>query len=182
MLTQELRAVLLRLARESLRACVLGEPMPKPDFTDPELQEKRGAFVTLTKRGQLRGCIGLIEPSRPLCQAVIDMARSAALEDPRFAPVEPSELDEIHLEISVLGPLKPVSGASEVQVGKHGLMIRKQLRSGLLLPQVAAERNWTRTEFLQQTCIKAGLLPDEWQQDAEISVFTADVFGETDAL
>jgi len=178
MLTQEQQATLLRLARESLRACVCGEPMPEPDIADPTLQAKRGAFVTLHKHDALRGCIGLIEPSRPLFRTVIEMARSAALEDPRFAPVQPLELDDIHIEISVLSPVEPVSDVDEIQIGTHGLIIRKGFRSGLLLPQVASERNWTRLEFLRQTCIKAGLAPDEWKHDAEISAFSADVFGE----
>jgi AmmeMemoRadiSam system protein A len=178
MLTREQQAVLLRLARESLRACVCQEPMPQTDITDPALREKRGAFVTLTMHGSLRGCVGLVEPIRPLYQAVTEMARSAALEDPRFPPVQPSELDEIHVEISVLGPLEPVSDVQQVQVGTHGLVIRKGFYSGLLLPQVASERNWNRTQFLEQTCLKAGLGPDDWNEGAQISVFTAAVFGE----
>ncbi len=181
MLTREQQAALLRLARESLRACVCHEPMPQTDVTDPALREKRGAFVTLTKHDALRGCVGLVEAIRPLYQAVIDMARSAALEDPRFPPVQPSELDELHIEISVLGPLEAISDVEEVQVGKHGLVIRKGFHSGLLLPQVASERNWRRIQFLEQTCVKAGLGRDDWKDGAEISVFTADVFGEDDA-
>ncbi|MGD8239358.1 MAG: AmmeMemoRadiSam system protein A [Armatimonadota bacterium] len=181
MLTQEQQDVLLRLARESLRAWVCGEPTPKPDITDPALQEKLGAFVTLTKHGSLRGCIGLIEASRPVYQAVMDMARSAALEDPRFPPVEPPELDDIRIEISAIGPLEAISDPVEIQVGTHGLMIRKGFHSGLLLPQVASERNWSRSQFLEQTCLKAGLAPNEWKQNAEMSVFTAQVFGDKHA-
>jgi AmmeMemoRadiSam system protein A len=178
MLTQEQQTELLRLARESLRACVRREPMPKPEITDPALLQPRGAFVTLKEHEALRGCIGLIEATRPLYQAVIDMARSAALEDPRFAPVEPSELDDIWIEISVLGPLEPIADVAQIQVGTHGLMIRKGFHSGLLLPQVAAERGWDRVQFLEQTCLKAGLGPNEWRHDAHILAFTAHVFGD----
>ncbi len=178
MLTEAQQRTLLDLAYQSLRACVSGDPPPSPDIDDPVLQDGRGAFVTLTRDGALRGCIGLLEPDQPLLQAVIEMARAAALEDLRFPRVEPSELDSIHIELSVLGPLEQVSDVTEIEIGRHGLVIREGSRSGLLLPQVAAERNWTRLQFLQQTCIKAGLPPDEWEKGAEMSVFTAQVFGD----
>lgn len=179
MLTEEQRTTLLSLARQSVEAAARGDPPPRPTIEDEALTRPAGAFVTLKLRGALRGCIGLIEPIKPLYQAIVDMARSAAVEDPRFPPVSPDELPNVHIEISVLSPLEPVKDvASEVEVGKHGLLIRKDFFSGLLLPQVPVEWNWDRDEFVAQTCVKAGLPRDAWREGAEIFRFTAEVFGE----
>jgi AmmeMemoRadiSam system protein A len=120
------------------------------------LQEKRGVFVTLKKRGQLRGCIGYIQPFRPLEQAVREMALAAAFQDPRFSPLSRDELGEISVEISVLSPLKRIERPEEIEVGKHGLYIVLGNRSGLLLPQVATEYGWDALTFLEETCYKAG--------------------------
>jgi AmmeMemoRadiSam system protein A len=152
-----------------------------PGFTD-QLEESCGSFVTLRKHGDLRGCIGLIEGVKPLYQAVQEMAVAAALQDPRFPPVQLEELRELELEISVLTPLHEISSLKEVEVGVHGLLIRKGVRSGLLLPQVATEHNWNLEEFIRNTCYKAGLNPESWKRhrrdpEMHIYIFSAQVFG-----
>lgn len=188
MLTEAESRQLLRIARKSVEECVRNNrrydarfdaefaPMPEA------LQEPCGAFVTLEKHGELRGCIGLIEGVRPLYQAVQEMAVSAAIHDPRFPPVTQVELLELHLEISVLSPLKEVESLKEVQVGTHGLFMRKGMNQGLLLPQVATDHNWNLEEFLRNTCYKAGLHPDTWKRhrrdpDMHIYIFSAQIFG-----
>lgn len=142
-----------------------------------KLKEKRGAFVTLYKKGMLRGCIGCLDAKAPLYQVVEEMAEAAAFRDPRFRPVCEEELPHVELEISVLTPLEKVRDPDDIQVGCHGIVIRKGCQSGLLLPQVATERRWDCTTFLKETCRKAGLPMDAWQDpDTEIYVFSADVF------
>ncbi len=142
------------------------------------LSQERGAFVTLTHRNRLRGCIGYVEPVKPLCETVRDVAAAAATSDQRFLPVATSELPDLGYEISVLSALRRVKDIKEIQVGKHGLLIKRGDREGLLLPQVATENNWDLTTFLQQTCVKAGLPSNAWQDDeADIFCFTAFVFG-----
>jgi hypothetical protein len=138
-----------------------------------------GAFVTLKKHGQLRGCIGFIEARKPSYETVRDMAQAAAFSDPRFSPVTQKEFEDLKIEISILTPLKKISDINEIEVGKHGLYIIKGFNSGLLLPQVATEYSWDRVTFLKETCRKAGLPFDAWKdKDAKIFIFSADVFGE----
>ena len=137
-----------------------------------------GAFVTLNKDHQLRGCIGNIRGTEALYQTVSRMAIAAATEDPRFPPVRPEELDQITIEISVLTPLKKISSPEEIQIGRDGLYIEKGFYHGLLLPQVATEYGWNREEFLQHTCLKAGLPPDAWREGATTYSFSAQVFNE----
>ncbi len=146
------------------------------ETADPNLLAERGAFVTLKKGGELRGCIGFIEPVASLCETVIQTAVYAATEDPRFTPVTAEELKELEYEISVLTPLKKIDNPQSVQVGKHGLVIAMGRNRGILLPQVPVENNWDREMFLDQACLKAGLPPDAWKKGAEISVFEAIVF------
>lgn len=145
---------------------------------DPALTQKSGAFVTITKDGQLRGCIGFIEALYPLYQSVAKAARSAACQDPRFYPVQPNELNDIKLEISVLYPPVKVENIEEIKVGRDGLIIKQDMHQGLLLPQVAMEYGWNCEQFLEQTCVKAGLSRDAWKKGAEIWRFEAQVFGE----
>jgi AmmeMemoRadiSam system protein A len=146
------------------------------------LQRKRGAFVTLTLHGQLRGCIGFVIAERPLLDTVREAARAAAFQDPRFTPLRGAELPEVHLEISVLGEPRRVRSLEEIRVGEHGLIVRRGFRSGLLLPQVATEYGWDRDTFLCHTCVKAGLPRDSWRDpDTEIQLFGAEVFGEEGA-
>jgi len=179
-LDESQRQFLLRLARQAIEASVrnpAGGSLPSVERPEGPLAVNCGAFVTLHKGGRLRGCIGNIEASQPLYQTVMECARSAALRDPRFDPVSPEELPLLHLEISVLSPLKEIR-PEEVEVGRHGLLISRGFQRGLLLPQVAVEFQWDREEFLEETCLKAGLPPDAWKHGAKIQAFTAQVFGE----
>jgi AmmeMemoRadiSam system protein A len=136
------------------------------------------AFVTLRRHdGELRGCIGRVEVSQPLFRTVQDCAISAATNDFRFPPVTAAELDDIVIEISALSPFRPLGDPDQIQIGQHGLLIRREFRVGLLLPQVASDRGWDRDEFLRAICMKAGLPDDAWH-DADLHVFTAEVFEE----
>jgi len=151
-------------------------------LTSPTFSEKRGAFVTLYKKGALRGCIGYIEAIEPLAEAIREMALAAAFRDPRFPPLTADEFDEIDIEISVLSPIYPIEDPQTVVVGEHGLIVSYRGRRGLLLPQVPVEQGWDRETFLQHTCMKAGLPPDALEQGAQLEGFTAIVFGEKDDL
>jgi len=178
MLSDVCRARLLEIARRSIEEYVRHGKRPKFEVPEAELHELGAAFVTLTHKGQLRGCIGYTEAFKPLYQTVSNCAISSATGDPRFPPVTAGELDEIEIEISVLSPLKKVENVNEIEVGRHGLMIEKGFRKGLLLPQVATEYGWDRDTFLAHTCLKAGLPPDAWQKGATIYLFSAEIFGE----
>ena len=148
-----------------------------PQSTTDTLNEKRGAFVSLHKHGQLRGCIGYVYGVKPLAKAINDMAIAAAFKDPRFPPLNENELEDLDIEISVLTPMKQISNINEIEVGKHGLMMIKGPYSGLLLPQVATQYNWDRQSFLSETCHKAGLPTDAWKDDeTEIYIFSAEIF------
>lgn len=179
MLSDENKRFLLQLARDSMAAFAAGQALRDPANVPDGVQAVLGAFVSLHKDEQLRGCIGYVEGIKPLWQAVRDLAIEASARDPRFAPVKGGEAEQIDIEISVLGPLEPIDGPDEIEIGTHGLLIRRAGRSGLLLPQVAAEYAWSRERFLEQTCWKAGLPLDAWQgPGAEIYRFDAEVFGE----
>jgi len=175
-LTPEEKKELLRLARQAVETYVAEKKVVALETRNPNLITERGAFVTLKKKGELRGCIGFIEPVASLWETVIQTAIYAATEDPRFTPVTPAELSELEYEISVLTPLKKIDNPSVVQVGKHGLVIAMGRNRGILLPQVPVENNWDREMFLDQACLKAGLPPDAWKKGAEVSVFEAIVF------
>jgi len=182
-LTDADRAVLLDLAKRSIRAAVTGCPPPRPSDASPHLLEPRGAFVTIHRGEDLRGCIGQLYAVRSLADTVISMARAAATGDPRFEPMCPDELDDAQIEISVLSPLRPVVAPEEIVVGRHGIMITGRGRRGVLLPQVATEHGWDRETFLSHTCLKAGLPPNAWRDcDVEIEAFTADVFGDDEPI
>ena len=176
-LNEEEKQTLLDIARRAIRARCFNEPMPQLLSPSKRLEEKRGAFVCLHAGKDLRGCIGMIEAKAPLWETVRNMAVQAAFSDPRFCAVKADEVPELDIEISVLTPLQPLTDTSRIEIGKHGLFIKKGYHSGLLLPQVAAERRWNRDEFLEWTCKKAGLPGDSWKDpDAEVFVFSADVF------
>jgi AmmeMemoRadiSam system protein B/AmmeMemoRadiSam system protein A len=175
-LSAEEKKELLRLARQAVETYVAEKRVVAYETKDPNLLAERGAFVTLKKGGELRGCIGFIEPVASLCETVIQTAIYAATEDNRFSPVQPEELSELEYEISVLTPLQKIDNPRLVQVGKHGLIIAMGRNRGVLLPQVPVENNWDRETFLGQACLKAGLPPDAWKKGAEISVFEAIVF------
>jgi AmmeMemoRadiSam system protein B/AmmeMemoRadiSam system protein A len=177
-LKHEEKKKLLHIARRSFEAKVLGKPIPDFKTDSALLKQKMGAFVTLTKHGQLRGCIGHIRGIEPLYTTVSKMAIAAATEDPRFPQVGPNEIGEIAVEISVLTPFKKIASPDEIQVGRDGLYIEKGYNHGLLLPQVATEYGWDRDEFLQNTCRKAGLPMDAWREGADIFIFSAQVFNE----
>ena len=179
MLNEKQQKRLLEIARKTLEEYIRNGKAPEFKETDPALTEKRGGFVTLTRNGQLRGCIGYIEGVLPLYLTVAEMAVKASTEDYRFSPVKPDELKDISIEISALTPLELINDINKIEVGKHGLIIRKGYASGLLLPQVATAYNWDKYEFLDQTCVKAGLAPGAWKdKDAKIYIFSAQVFGE----
>lgn len=178
MLTEVQKRALVDLARRSVVAKVT-HVRPAPVPLDVELPEASGAFVTIKRRGELRGCLGTLECRRGLADEVARCAADAASEDPRFPPVADEELPELDVEVSVLGPLEPIApDPSQVVVGRHGLVAEQGARRGLLLPQVATQWGWTAEQFLRQTCVKAGLPGDAWQHGARIYRFEAEVFGD----
>lgn len=175
LLTPTDRTRLLAIARRAIRERVRG--LPESVFS-PEalgLRTPGAAFVTLTRGGTLRGCIGYVQAVHPLADAVAHCAASAATGDPRFPAVTARELPDLRIEISVLSPLSPVADPSQIQVGVHGLHVSKDGRRGLLLPQVATEYGWDRDTFLAQACVKAGLPQDAWRRGAQLHVFTVEV-------
>ena len=168
---------LREMAFQAIRCRCLGEAMPEIIVDSPGLKAPGAAFVCIHKGKELRGCIGMLEALSPLWKTVMSMAVEAAFGDPRFCAVSPEELEGIDIEISVLTPMQRISGLSEIEIGRHGLFIRKGFRTGLLLPQVATEHNLDGEGFLQWTCHKAGLPEEAWKdKDVEIYVFSADVF------
>lgn len=178
-LNKEEKKKLMEIAKLSVTEAVTGERQFLPNVTEERLKENCGAFVTLKENGQLRGCIGYIQAVKPLFETVKDVAKSAAVNDYRFNPVTQEELGKLEYEISVLTPLKRIKDINEIEVGKHGLVMKRGFDSGLLLPQVATEYNWDRETFLKETCRKAGLAQDAWKDKAtEIYTFSAEVFGE----
>jgi len=180
-LTSAERKALLELARGSIAAALAGSKAPDAPLRSEALDTECGGFVTLTRRGELRGCIGYVRAVKPLRQTVAEMAVQAALHDPRFEPVTARELPDLDIEISVLSPLEEVTDVSRIEVGRHGLVIQDGVRSGLLLPQVATEYGWDRETFLDHTCLKAGLPAGSWKRKGVvILMFTAEVFGEKD--
>ena len=172
------RQLLLKLAREALAAHVGVAPAHVPGET-AVLQQPRGAFVTLHYRGELRGCIGHIEANQPLGAVVLRCAVAAGTTDPRFPPITPTELEQLDIEISLLGPLESIEGPGDIEVGRHGLVVEMGWQRGLLLPQVATEWCWDAATFLAQTCHKAGLARDAWKHGARVWRFEAEVFGES---
>ncbi len=181
-LNKEEKIELLHMARETLvRFFDRGERI----VISPEheiLKEIGGAFVTLTNRGQLRGCIGMPDSPYPLYEVVCRCAVSAAVEDHRFRRVSQEELPSIEIEISALSPTQEIKSVSEIVVGEHGLVISRGMQRGLLLPQVAVKYRWDLPTFLRETCAKAGLPPDAWEKGAQIRIFTAEVFSEKELL
>lgn len=177
MLTDAQRADLLALARRAVDARVTGGPPVGPDPMD--LPAASGVFVTIKRAGVLRGCLGTLEIDGRLEIEVARCAADSASEDPRFDAVGRDELRDLHLELSVLGPLERIEPSpAAFTVGVHGLVVEQGHRRGLLLPQVATEWGWTPDQFLRQTCVKAGLPPDAWQRGATVYRFDAEVFGD----
>lgn len=171
------------LARRMLERCVSGTAQVSPDcyreaLDLPALQVPRGAFVTLHNRGELRGCIGYIEPIVALAQAVAENAVSAATRDYRFPPLQATELADIAIEISALTVPELLGSPSDIRIGEHGLIVSMGRTRGLLLPQVAVEHDLSPMRFLEETCRKAGLPRDAWSRGAKVECFTAEVFSE----
>lgn len=168
---------LKELAWTSIEKAVQGKEAPPPGDITGKLKEPYGIFVTIKKHGDLRGCIGRIIGDQPVYLSCQQMARAAALEDPRFPPVTASELKELELEISVLTPMQPVTNRDDIVVGRDGLYVRKGMFAGLLLPQVPVEQGWNVDQFLAHTCYKAGLPVDSLKaKDIEIYRFSAEIF------
>ena len=181
MLDDSARHELLSIARSTLEKYYEESRIPEYHTTRPELLVRCGAFVSLHRGEELRGCIGQISPDRELYRIVQHCVLSAALEDTRFEPVTREEIPELTVEISALTPLIRIRSINQIEVGKHGLYIERGLHRGLLLPQVATAYGWDRNTFLSQTCRKAGLPESAWRDpETTISAFSAEVFSETD--
>lgn len=175
------KELLLRIARRELELAARGSNhSPEADPIILDAGPGGGAFVTLRLHGRLRGCVGQIYSDRPLGEVVAYCARSAALEDSRFSPVSPEELADTRIEISALSRVQDIV-PGEIVAGRHGLVVSRGGRSGVLLPQVATEFQWTAARLLEETCLKAGLEADAWKDvQTNIGAFTAEVFGEPD--
>jgi len=171
------RRALLETARQAIADRLAGRPQVSPAL-DGVFARASGVFVSLHRRGELRGCIGYPDGEQPLGVSVPQCAVSAATGDPRFSAVTSSELPELDIEISVLTPVEPVTDPTMIEIGRDGLIVEQQRRRGLLLPQVATEWGWDRETFLTQTCVKAGLPRDAWKRGALIFRFRAEVFGD----
>lgn len=181
-LTDGERKALLKLARDTIAQYLkngLRAPLPEAKGI---LGEESGAFVTLHKKGQLRGCIGNMIGRGPLVETIQEMAIAAATQDPRFKRVSEDELKDIDIEISVLSPMRRIKDVNEIEVGTHGILMRRGMYQGVLLPQVATEWGWDRDTFLANTCLKAGLPTEAWRDpETVIEIFSAEVFGEKQA-
>jgi AmmeMemoRadiSam system protein A len=174
------RIVLLVLARQAIVWHIERTPASAPDLVGV-LARLGGAFVTLHARGDLRGCIGHVETNEPLGRVVPRCAVAACSADPRFPAVTRAEIPGIEIELSLLGPLEPITGSAdaEIEVGRHGLVVEAGRQRGLLLPQVAVEWRWDPATFLAHTCRKAGLPPDAWRHEGSVIWrFEAEVFAE----
>lgn len=171
------RTALVSLARASIRHRLgLGPPPVIPEGGG--LGERRGAFVTLHRGGELRGCIGRFDADGSLARTVAEVAVSAAFEDPRFPPLAPAELDDLEVHVSALGPRHPVADPLSLRVGEHGVVVRQGWHRGVLLPVVAVERGWDAPTFLKHACLKAGLPATAWRDPATIvELFDAEEFG-----
>lgn len=179
-LSEEARRHLVALAREAVAEAVTRHRLYEPPESKEEMPRPAGVFVTLRREGRLRGCVGRIGEANPLPVTVAICAYAAALDDCRFPPVRPEELPRLEIEVSLLSRLLPAR-PEEVEVGRHGVRIRRGSRQGLLLPQVPVEQGWDRERFLAEACVKAGLPRDAWRDpETTIEVFTAEVASEAE--
>lgn len=186
MLTKSEGELAVRLARQAIEECLNNGKKISPDNLPAVFREDRGVFVTLNKKAdtrELRGCIGRPYPVMPLAEAIILSAINAAREDPRFYPVEPDEIGDLVIEVTVLTvperiKAKPKEIPGKIVIGRHGLIVAANRCQGLLLPQVAVEHGFDCTEFLCQTCMKAGLMPDSWLNGADVYSFEGQIFQE----
>jgi AmmeMemoRadiSam system protein A len=177
-LSPEQQKFLLDVAHLSIQNYLDKGKTQEVETDDPELQEKRGAFVTLKVEDQLRGCIGYAIPHKSLQETIIDCAIAAASQDYRFPSITKEELDRLKVEISVLTLPRKIDDISEIKIGDHGIIISKGMNKGLLLPQVAVEWNWDVETFLNHGCLKAGLTENAWRKGAKIEIFSAQVFAD----
>ena len=177
-LSREQEESLLRLARQAITQYLQEGTYPDMETDDAMFKQKRGAFVTLKVNNQLRGCIGYPIPHMSLYETIIDAAISAATKDFRFPTLQKEELRDTQIEISVLTLPTVVKDISEIEVGKHGIIITQGANRGLLLPQVPVEWGWDRETFLRHGCLKAFLDEDAWKKGAQIEIFSAQVFAE----
>jgi AmmeMemoRadiSam system protein B/AmmeMemoRadiSam system protein A len=177
-LTEAQRQELLELARTSIVEYLQTGDIPGYEATDSAMARRSGAFVTIKKDGELRGCIGNLRADTPLYQRVQELAVAAATADPRFPPMTIEELDEARIEISTLSPLRRITDLQQIEVGIHGLVIHQAGQQGVLLPQVPLEEGWDRDEFLENLCLKAGLMPNCLADQPALYAFTAMVFGD----
>lgn len=186
MLTKSEGETAVRLARKAIEECLKNKKKIKPENLPPVFREKRGVFVTLNKMSgtkQLRGCIGRPYPVMELGEAIIASAANAAIEDPRFDPVRIEELNDIVIEVTVLTVPKLIKAKSKdlpekIVIGRDGLIVATDMGQGLLLPQVATEHGFDAVEFLCQTSMKAGLMPDAWLTGAKVYSFEGQIFEE----
>jgi AmmeMemoRadiSam system protein B/AmmeMemoRadiSam system protein A len=177
-LTRGQEQTLLSLARSTLETYLEDRSIPHRALSDPVLSRRSGAFVTLRQGDELRGCVGRTRADMPLSEAVQQMAIQAATEDPRFPALTQDALDDVTIEVSVLSPMRRVTDLTQIEVGRHGLMIFKEGHQGLLLPQVPVEQGWDRETYLHNLCLKAGLSAGCWRDGASIYAFSAVVFAE----
>jgi AmmeMemoRadiSam system protein A len=175
----EERASLLKIAREAILSALERREISLTP-PSPHLAEPRGAFTTIYFDGHLRGCVGYVFPVASVYRTVAETARAAAFEDTRFAPVTLKEAAALEISLSILSPLRAIR-PEDVVIGVHGLVVSRGGHRGLLLPQVPVEHRWDRINFIEQTCRKAGLPMDAWQQGATLEAFTAEVFGDREA-
>lgn len=172
---------LLLLARRAIESIIKGSNPPELDLYEPIFDEIHGAFVTLYLHNELKGCIGNINGKSTLKEDISELAVASATRDHRFKPVSADEVEDIHIEISVLSPLEEVKDTSEIVIGEHGLIIESGFNRGVLLPQVSVEENWDTITFLQFTCQKAGLSTDDWKlRNTKIYRFTTFRFSESE--
>jgi len=176
--SEDEQRALLKIARRALVETIVLDRLWRPEAEKGSLSEPRGAFVTLEQRGRLRGCVGQPAAQDSLARTIAHCAVAAAREDTRFRPIRAEELPELTIEISVLSSMQPIA-VGQIEIGRHGLFVVRDVLRGLLLPQVAAERNWTPERFLQETCRKAGLPPNSWQlTGTQLYGFTVEAFNE----
>jgi len=184
-MTDKQKKSLLRVARRVIESAIRHTSVGQFNSEDPVFNEHRGCFVTIHNQGQLRGCIGIFQSDKPLLKNVVDMAAEAT-RDSRFTtnPITPAELDQIDIEISILSPLELTHDPLSLELGTHGIYIKRGWAGGCFLPQVALETGWTKEQFLSNCCSgKAGLPQDAWKgSDTQVFFFTAEVFGEKDFI
>ncbi|MBW6511739.1 MAG: AmmeMemoRadiSam system protein A [Desulfuromonadaceae bacterium] len=178
-LNVEEQKILLKIARDAITAQVCNGVVYVEPREEMALNSRSGCFVTIKKGRKLRGCIGNFQSEKPLFKEVAEMAIVSATQDPRFTPMTTADLNDFFLEISVLGPLEKIESIDEISIGRDGIYLEKNYHRGVLLPQVATENGWDRETFLRQTCVKAGLPVNAWQDDnADIYIFNAQIFND----